>query len=70
MLGLDNPVPSPSRGMLFRVALIFVVVVREKQSQESVASYMFANLFSFHEGDFDLYGDVKMTVDIPKGTEL
>ena len=47
MLGLDNPVPSPSRGMLSRVALMFVVVVREKQSQESVASYMFANLFFF-----------------------
>ena len=47
MLGLDNPVPGPSRGMLFRVALIFVVFMREKQSQESVASCMFANLFFF-----------------------
>ena len=47
MLGLDNPVPGPSRGMLFRVALTFVVFMREKQSQESVASCMFANLFFF-----------------------
>ena len=31
---------------------------------------MFANLFSLHEVNFDQCGNVKMTVNIPKGTEL
>ena len=70
MLGLNNPVPGPSRGMLFRAASIFAVVMRKKRSKESVASCMFANLFSLHEVNFDRCGNVKMTVNIPKGTEL
>ena len=70
MLGLDNPVPGPSRGMLFRAASIFLVVMRKKQSKESVASCMFANLFSLHEVNFDQCGNVKKTLNIPKGTEL
>ena len=53
MLGLNNPVPGPSRGMLFRAASIFAVVMRKKRSKESVASCMFANLFSLHEVNFD-----------------
>ena len=70
MLGLNNPVPGPSRGMLFRAASIFAVVMRKKRSKESVASCMFANLFSLHEINFDQCGNVKMTVNIPKDTEL
>ena len=70
MLGLNNPVPGPSRGMLSRAASIFAVVMRKKRSKESVASCMFANLFSLHEINFDQCGNVKMTVNIPKGTEL
>ena len=31
---------------------------------------MFANLFSLHEVNFDQCGNVKMTVNISKGTEL
>ena len=52
------------------VSLGFVVVMRKKQSKQSVASCMFANLFSLHEVNFDQCGNVKMTVNIPKGTEL
>ena len=73
MLGLDNPVPGPSRGMLFRAASIFLVVMRKKQSKESVASCMFANLFSLHEVNFDQKKknwNVKKTLNIPKDTEL
>ena len=70
MLGLNNPVPGPSRGMLFRAASIFAVVMRKKRSKESVASCMFANLFCLHEVNSDQCGNVKMTVNIPKGTEL
>ena len=70
MLGLNNPVPGPSRGMLFRAASIFAVVMRKKRSKESVANCMFANLFCLHEVNFDQCGNVKMTVNIPKGTEL
>ena len=53
MLGLNNPVPGPSRGMLSRAASIVAVVMRKKRSKESVASCMFANLFSLHEVNFD-----------------
>ena len=73
MLGLDNPVPGPSRGMLFRAASIFLVVMRKKQNKESVASCMFANLFSLHEVNFDQKkknGNVKKTLNILKDTEL
>ena len=70
MLGLNNPVPGPSRGMLSRAASIFAFVMRKKRSKESVASCMFANLFYLHEVNFDQCGNVKMTVNIPKGTEL
>ena len=73
MLGLDNPVPGPSRGMLFRAASIFLVVMRKKQSKESVASCMFANLFPLHEVNFDQKKknwNVKKTLNIPKDTEL
>ena len=31
---------------------------------------MFANPFSLHEVHFDQCGNVKMTVNIPKGTEF
>ena len=68
MLGLNNPVPGPSRGMLFRAASIFAVVMRKKRSKESVASCMF--YFCLHEVNSDQCGNVKMTLNIPKGTEL
>ena len=53
MLGLANPVPGPSRGMLFHLALIFVVVVPDaglKKPYKFFENCMLANIFSFPDG--------------------
>lgn len=52
-LGLANPVPGPSRGMLFHLALIFVVVVPDaglKKPYKFFENCMLANIFSFPDG--------------------
>ena len=69
-VGLGKPQSQFFKGYVVSRGFDIVVVMREKQGQESVASCMFANLFSFHEGDSDLCGNVKMTINIPKCTEL
>ena len=69
-VGLGKPQSQFFKGYVVSRSFDIVVVMREKQGQESVASCMFANFFSFHEGDSDLCGNVKMTLNIPKCTEL
>ena len=77
MLQIGQPWLGTSRGMLFHTALIFVVGVWDADLYRASkilmsANFMSANLFSsmISEKIIDLYGNVKMTIDILKGTKF
>ena len=77
MLRIGQPWLGTSRGMLFHTALIFVIGVWDADLYRASkilmsANFMSANLFSsmISEKIIDLYGNVKMTIDILKGTKF